>query len=238
MKKTLTTATLLACAAIVGSVQAATITGEGFDFSIGGDWRTAATDKADAYDPDGDEIYGTDGYYVGGSPITAGSGGTAIATVYDSLPSYITSVTAVGNFYSANAYADADNPDAPLTDINLGLYYTGGDKFTITVAEDRQFILTVLLNGSNTGGLPVDITVYEDGGAATATLDTPASETAVPGYAFFTIDAQADDVIVVGFTGSNTQGLSGVAFEVVPEPGSLALLGLGGLLVASRRRRD
>lgn len=32
-------------------------------------------------------------------------------------------------------------------------------------------------------------------------------------------------------------GLSEVRFDTVPEPGSLALLGLGGLLVASRRRR-
>lgn len=37
---------------------------------------------------------------------------------------------------------------------------------------------------------------------------------------------------------SNTGLLSGLQFEVVPEPGSLALLGLGGLLIASRRRRD
>jgi hypothetical protein len=45
---------------------------------------------------------------------------------------------------------------------------------------------------------------------------------------------------VLGATGSNTDAgvaIDNVLVTTVPEPGSLALLGLGGLLVASRRRR-
>ena len=38
--------------------------------------------------------------------------------------------------------------------------------------------------------------------------------------------------------GDNLAGIGEVRFGVIPEPGSLALLGFGGLLVASRRRRS
>jgi len=37
-------------------------------------------------------------------------------------------------------------------------------------------------------------------------------------------------------TGDTNNWLSGYSLQVVPEPSSLALLGLGGLLIARRRR--
>lgn len=40
----------------------------------------------------------------------------------------------------------------------------------------------------------------------------------------------------VSTTGDDTVRVNSIAFSVVPEPGSLALLGLGGLLIARRRR--
>lgn len=39
-------------------------------------------------------------------------------------------------------------------------------------------------------------------------------------------------------SGTSSIGFDDLAFTIVPEPGSLALLALGGLLVGSRRRRD
>jgi len=59
----------------------------------------------------------------------------------------------------------------------------------------------------------------------------------------YTPDSLGDDVTVT-FTASTNQpsndwrlGFTGASLAVVPEPSSLALLGLGGLLIASRRRR-
>jgi hypothetical protein len=39
------------------------------------------------------------------------------------------------------------------------------------------------------------------------------------------------------FSGLTIQGMQDLGYDVVPEPSSLALLSLGGLLVARRRRR-
>ena len=49
------------------------------------------------------------------------------------------------------------------------------------------------------------------------------------------------DIQLTGLTTHGSTGfiaISEIRFGAVPEPGSLALLGLGGLLIASRRRRD
>lgn len=57
----------------------------------------------------------------------------------------------------------------------------------------------------------------------------------------FEVDStfRSDAIDVGGGTGdgANVAGLAQIEFFQVPEPGSLALMGLGGLLVASRRRR-
>ena len=239
MKNALTTATLLACTAIVGSAQAATISSLGVDTTTGADWRTAATAKSATYDPDGDNIYGSDGYFVGYSAIGASNTPTELTLENVSSISYISSVTSFSPFFGSDAYANIDNP-AAAGEINAGLYYNAGTKFSFTVSENTEFVLAVIVGDGNSDGvnsIAVNQTVGSGGGTATntgfATVD------GVVEYVFFNINAAAgDEFEVVTAVANGNQGISGLGFEVVPEPGSLALLGAGCLMMLKRRRRQ
>lgn len=67
-------------------VQGAVITYLGQDATSGGDWRNSGVAKSSTFDPNGDGVYGSDGYhmavYVGGN------------LVRSALPSYVSGLTA------------------------------------------------------------------------------------------------------------------------------------------------
>ena len=224
----------LAALAMAGTTYAATITSLGADLTTGADWRTATTAKSSTFDPNGDDIYGSDGYRIGYSALGAANTAGELSMVQ--TPSYVSSLSSVLPFFASNTYVDIDNPMA-AGDINGGLYYGNGAKFNFTVSQATEFVLTVLI-GQNTGGpVPTSISVNQTvGGAATATNNSFGNSAAAD-YIFFNIDAAAGDKFEVRIVSSNTAGITGVGFEIVPEPASLALLSLGGLMVAGRRRK-
>jgi len=105
----------------------------------------------------------------------------------------------------------AENTDYRIQIIGIHDNRTAGDIAT------RQYNFT----GTDGGGVSPTLQ-RSTGGSAIGTFTTGAGETSI------TIEGN----VVSG----SDPGAAGVVLRVVPEPGSLALMGLGGLLIARRRR--
>jgi hypothetical protein len=223
--------------ALAPAAQAATITYLGSDETTHDAWRSTDVAKTAAFDPNGDNAYGTDGYHT-----FNGSG------LVSALPSYITNLNDGPNTYSGSPYPDMDNPAAPIgvavADVDAGVFFGINDtNFSFELAEDSQFVLTIILGGNTSQNRPTGMSVTQTvGGAATASA-TPWTQSNSPDevdYLFFNVTGLDGDVFNIQPSGTplNAEAISGLAFEAVPEPSALVLAALGLLgMVGSRHRR-
>jgi hypothetical protein len=207
-----------------------------------GGWRTATDTKA--FDIDGDNVYGTDGYFL--------RGGT------DTSASFLDAGSAFELVGGGNPFGAMDNPANPtgLDDFAAGFWgsrATGSlDLFSFTVAGTdldgktlRVGVHTdVFQNGDNTVTYTWTQTAGTGGGTATSSEVTTGVNDGYD-FVFFDIDgAVAGDQFTLSMidatpaSGDNWNQYNGVVFDVVPEPSSFGLLaGMFGLTWVMLRRR-
>ena len=112
---------------------------------------------------------------------------------------------------------------------------------SITFSFDQDVDLTSLRLGSfqtTGGGANVDVVTVTPDGGATITFTSDATNAPTTDRSLGGVFVAAGTDIVFTTTSSAASGVlfNEITVETIPEPGSLALLGLGGLLIARRRR--
>lgn len=202
-----------------------------------GGWRTT-TDAKD-FDIDGDNVYGTDGYFLRGGNTTG------------SIP-YITSAAQTAG--GGNNFGAMDDPADPTGNDTFQVGFWGKsavgsyDAFNFTVAgstlDGQTLRVGVHFDGYSTNSGLIFTWTQTVGGSGTASSLALTSAGNGYDFAFFDISgATAGDKFVLSIADdtpltSSWMTFDGVVFDTapVPEP-STALLGGLGLLMLVRRRR-
>ncbi len=152
----------------------------------------------------------------------AGSGGGSIAKIDTSSGAIIGSAIPVGIGVNGMAYD-------PLSDTLYGIHEVGVTIYSINTASGATTIVPHSLPGLEWGSLAFDV---ETKLLYTVKCCTPSGE-------LYSVDPTIGTTTFVGNThvGSQFERITSLAPTAIPEPASMALLGLGGLLALARRRR-
>lgn len=145
--------------------------------------------------------------------------------------------------YNSNAADSTQKSGQPsqFTDAHLTdwVVFNGGVNYTITfIGLNDSLTYNLVIGGANDSNFNVDTTWTVDGQSDT-TVAGPKSGTDGSGaYVSFTgLETDGSgNLVIVGTKDVNYGVAAALELTAAPEPGSLALLGLGGLLIARRRR--
>ena len=223
----------------------------GADDTAGANWRTAATAKPADFDPDGDDVYGSDGYLV--AVDLTGQWNSTNGTVLSDLPTYVSGVTTppspVDNMWGGIGSGSINDPRTTTQPTNvpksIWCYQAGPNiagqeynLFSFTLSEDATFVLGVIHKhaGGMTGLVP-QLRVYQtSGGSADSGFQTIGiTATDSIEYSFFTISGTAGDQFTVseaaGWNGATSAGVSieGLTFEAIPAMGVSSAMSVGGI---------
>ena len=247
---------LVMVALLTQSATATMITYLGYDSTTGADWRTTSVAKPAAFDPSGDDAYGTDGYFIfygtDGSLYTGDNGamhGSPIAI--SSLPNYIGSVEIGSSInYQVSSYGlpALDDPSQPI-----GATVTNFDKtnwafattsandvydnfFTITLAQDATFVLNVITGTDNApyynGANGVMVT---SGSVSAGSGSLISGHDGSPDHTFFQLSGQQGDTFTVAcMANSGVPATSGIGFETVTSPQAVEGLSRGHNILLQR----
>lgn len=241
---------VLVAFAVLAQPAVAGIIALGVDEDLGASWRSTSIPKYAQFDPNADNAYGNDGYYV-----YTGDGTTN--ALLSSLPAYISSVTALGVPEGGTDRPFMDDPTQAIagtvSDVRVGMWYKNvaansgyHSMFTITLAQPADFVLTTILD-THPATSYYDSNAIKVTGSGNASAELTGLTTNcengknLQDYAFFAISGNTGDVFTVSMNAvAGGIASAGVAFEhTVPEPSSLALLSIGliSLLCYAWRKR-
>jgi len=220
----------------------------GSDVTTNGAWESTNVAKTAAFDPNGNQAYGSDGNYIYYNQVVGGNNTELLSNV---MPGYATVSQVAALKYSAPSYAAFDDPTAgpgvDVYDAHVGFFYDWAygtsyvNLLNVTLTNNADFVLGVIAGG--TTSTPDALRVLQTvGGTAEALADSSGTPKQTGGrvdYYFFHISGTAGDQFVLSGLGTDGyDGVTGLTLEssVVPEPSTL-MCGLAGLLAYAWRRR-
>ncbi|MEP4076589.1 PEP-CTERM sorting domain-containing protein [Haloferula sp.] len=246
-------------AVLISSVGA----GSGYVENGLGDFRS--TSVAKSFDVDGNDEYGTEGtFFLGNGTLGNNQGWNAGGGNHVSTgATWVTSYDPGAQFASisnqnATTYGPFDDPAlSGITVANRGntaiAVAVGGGvgnwaevmTFTVDATVPATFRIGILSGTQGTADGrwdPTGLRLSVDGDPATERLGLALTSGSTPGWVFFDVDMNGETSGTFSIEGQNRlagQGtaISGIVFDVIPEPSSVALLGLGCLALLGRRRR-